>query len=67
MRTRALLAAATLLAAAGTVSFSVSGSVEVGKKVDSATLEKEVTAKLQQQLPPDSVSCPDGLQGKVGA
>jgi hypothetical protein len=67
MRTRALLAAATLLAAAGTVSCSVSGSVEIGKKVDSATLEKEVTAKLQQQLPPDSVSCPDGLKGKVGA
>lgn len=67
MQARVVLAAATLLVAAGTVSCSVSGSVEVGKKVDSATLEKEVTAKLQEQLPPDSVSCPDGLKGKVGA
>jgi hypothetical protein len=56
-----------ILAAAGSVACSVSGSVEVGKRVDSATLEKEVTAKLQDQLPPDSVSCPDGLKGKVGA
>jgi hypothetical protein len=67
MQTRALCATAALLVAAGTVSCSVSGSVEVGKKVDSATLEKEVTAKLQDKLPPDSVSCPDGLKGKVGA
>jgi hypothetical protein len=67
MRTRALLTSTLLLAALGAASCSVSGSVEVGKFVDSATLEKQVATELQKQLPPDSVSCPDGLKGKVGA
>lgn len=67
MSTRTAMMPALLLATLGVASCSVSGSVEVGKSVDSATLEKEVTAKLQDQLPPDSVSCPDGLKGKVGA
>lgn len=67
MRTRTALVPALLIGTLGAAACSVNGSVEVGKKVDSATLEKEVTAKLQDKLPPDSVSCPDGLKGKVGA
>ena len=67
MRTRTVLMSAVALTALGTSACSVSGSVEVGAKVDSTTLEKQVTAKLKQQLPPDSVSCPDGLRAKVGA
>jgi hypothetical protein len=67
MGTRALVMSALLLATLGAASCSVSGSVEVGAKVDSQTLEKQVTEKLKEQLPPDSVSCPDGLKAKVGA
>jgi hypothetical protein len=67
MGTRALLVSAVLLTALGAASCSASGEVRIGAKVDSPTLEKQVTEKLQAQLPPDSVSCPDGLKAKVGA
>ena len=67
MGMRALLVSVVLLASVGAAGCSASGSVEIGKKVDSKTLEKQVTEKLQTQLPPDSVSCPDGLKAKIGA
>jgi hypothetical protein len=67
MGTRALLVSMVLLVSVGTVACSAKGSIEIGTKVDSKTLEKQVTEKLQTQLPPDSVSCPDGLDAKVGA
>jgi hypothetical protein len=69
MGTRALLVSTVVLVlvSAGSAACSAKGSIEIGTKVDSKTLEKQVTEKLQTQLPPDSVSCPDGLDAKVGA
>lgn len=57
-----------LVVAAMTAACSASGSVEVGRNVASGELEKQVTSKLEEKdFPPDSVSCPDGLRGKVDA
>lgn len=57
-----------LVVAALATACSASGSVEVGKNVASGELEKQVTSKLEEKdFPPDSVSCPDGLRGKVDA
>jgi len=68
MRTQAILMSALLLSTLGAASCGVSGSVSLGAaKVDAKTLETQVTEKLKEQLPPDSVSCPDGLKAKVGA
>lgn len=67
MRTRALLTTPLLLLALGTTACEVSGSVDVGKKVSSSELEKQVTEKLKGQIETTKVDCPDGLKGKVGA
>ena len=67
MRIRALSITPLVLFAFAVTGCEFSGSIDVGKKVSSSELEKQVTKKLQSKLPPDSVSCPDGLKGKVGA
>jgi LysM repeat protein len=57
-----------LVVVALTAACEVSGSVEVGKNVSSGELEKQVTSKLEEkEFTADSVSCPDGLRGKVDA